>query len=525
MAITQIRSRILQYFSKDLLRDLNKICHSVVSDNNLKVDAMIDVMRHHNLDFIELGPGTNRLAILIDNYVFKIALDKRGIQDNINEFTTSQELQPYVVKTYETNDLITVCEYVTVISREEFEENKEPIRRILSILSESYLLGDVGTVGKNFCNWGYRDNGELVILDFAYIYRVKGDELLCSRDKAILEYDENFYNLRCPVCSRKYTFMDIRRRIPVDYEKRENSIAKQLAFKLTKPIQEFSDGYKDEPEKESLYTNKSKKEKEEEIKEAGNMKYYSEDDHITKEEEEESYREALALIMSQSQQQKVLTTEEQSVLESTEKPVNTKIVEFEKETATDRTHIRVVQQNAQTEESHSQQPLQNVATELNEQLSELEETEDEFFDRVADEIRSARPDAVLLVDQDHTVTNAPDGSVTETTKIALTVIDPDDTDRVIDVELEDPDGDLYRNEEECDDTVIVTNTTQLTDNISVKTSVEVHGELAESLRKQLGDQDEYEDDDERRREELEEKYGYLSEDEYSGRKGGRKEWE
>ena len=174
---------------------------------------MLELLNKHNVDYVELGPGTNRLAVLIDNYVFKIALDKWGMRDNLNEFTVSQELQPYVVKTYETNELISVCEYVTLISREEFEEQKDVIRSILSILAESYLLGDVGTVSKNFCNWGYRDNGELVILDFAYIYRVQGDELLCSKDQSILEYDENFHNLRCPTCGKKYTFMDVRRKI------------------------------------------------------------------------------------------------------------------------------------------------------------------------------------------------------------------------------------------------------------------------------------------------------------------------
>ena len=233
-----LRSRILEHFSPKLLTELNKVCASVkTSDNNIKTDLMLNILREYNLDFIELGPGTNRLAVLIDNYVFKIALDKWGVQDNWNEFSISEELQPYVIKTYEANGLIAVSEYITIISREEFDDRKEELRSILRILAESYLLGDVGIVGKNFLNWGYRDDGELVILDFAYIYRIKGEEMTCSKCNRLLEYDDNFYNLHCFPCNMKYTFTDIRRRIPMAEENRENFIALSLAYKLVNPIQ------------------------------------------------------------------------------------------------------------------------------------------------------------------------------------------------------------------------------------------------------------------------------------------------
>ena len=60
-----------------------------------------------------LGAGTNRYSMLKDNYVFKFALDHYGFDDDNNtEFNKSMELQPYVTKTYETNGLISVAEYV-----------------------------------------------------------------------------------------------------------------------------------------------------------------------------------------------------------------------------------------------------------------------------------------------------------------------------------------------------------------------------------------------------------------------------
>ena len=230
-----IKSRILEYFSKDLLTELYSVCSSVrISDNNTKTDLMKEVLNKHKVDYTELGPGTNRYGILIDNYVFKIALDRWGVQDNRNEFTTSYELQPFVIKVYETNGLIISCEYVTVTSREEFMEQKEKLQNILSILAETYLLGDVGTVSKNYLNWGYRDNGDWVILDFAYIYRITGEELLCNKCGIIVEYDENFHDLKCPKCNKTYSFIELRKKITMEAERKENEIAEQMAYKLTK---------------------------------------------------------------------------------------------------------------------------------------------------------------------------------------------------------------------------------------------------------------------------------------------------
>ena len=249
MEVKQIRSRILEIFSKECLIELNKICQNKrIADNNAKVEAVIMCLNKYEIDYVELGPGTNRFAILIDGYVFKIALDKWGVQDNLNELTISEELQPFVSKTYECNELILVAEYVTVISREEFAKKREQMEEILSIISEGYLLGDVGIVPKNFCNWGYRDTGELVILDYAYIYRIIGDEMLCSvinektgeRCGAMLEYDNNFHNMFCPRCRAKYTTIDVRRRIPTEHEKHENDMAKQTAYAVTQPLTIFT---------------------------------------------------------------------------------------------------------------------------------------------------------------------------------------------------------------------------------------------------------------------------------------------
>lgn|GEM_PF-2363745 len=240
-----IKSRILEFIPKDCMLELDAISRDVlIPDNNTKVDKMIATFLKYDVPFQELGPGTNRLAVFIDGYVFKIALDKDGKRDNLAEFSMSQELQPFVIKVYECNGLIIVTEYVTVISKEEFMNSKDQIRETLSYLSEGYLLGDVGSISKNFVNWGFRDDGSLVILDFAYIYRVLGNEMTCdglNKDdticKEMLEYDENFNNLICPRCRKTYTFHEIRRKISKDYENKELNAIKQIAIKVTKPNQ------------------------------------------------------------------------------------------------------------------------------------------------------------------------------------------------------------------------------------------------------------------------------------------------
>ena len=247
----ELKSRILKYINKDLMIRLNSIALDVlIPDNNTKVDLMVAAFEEHNVPFSELGPGTNRYAVLIDGYVFKIGMDKAGIIDNWAEFSLSQELQPFVTKCYECNGLIAVAEYVTVISKEEFQNSKDEVRQILSHFADSYLLGDVGSITKNFMNWGYRSDGSLVILDFAYIYRVIGEELMCGALKeddttcsGILEYDINFHKLICPVCRKEYTFHEIRRKISREYEEKERDVIKQIAYKLTQPSQQVNKSF------------------------------------------------------------------------------------------------------------------------------------------------------------------------------------------------------------------------------------------------------------------------------------------
>lgn len=233
-----LRCRINEVFTKDMLKAIHQVTDDpTIPDNNSKIDIINELLTRFGIDYVPIGPGTNRYAILIDGIVFKIALDDWGMRDNLNEFAMSRELQPYVIKVYEVNSLGTImtCQYVTVIDKDEYLKQKEAILAILEDLSQSYLLGDVGYVSKNFLNWGYTDEGDLVILDFAYIYKVIAHELLCNNKDCIshpyLEYNSTYTELHCPECRKKYTFMDIRRRYNKKDEEDLIRLTKELSYK------------------------------------------------------------------------------------------------------------------------------------------------------------------------------------------------------------------------------------------------------------------------------------------------------
>lgn len=161
-----------------------------------------------------LGDGTNRMAFLVDGYVFKLALDDQGYIDNLTEFKMSREAQPYVTKTYETNGLFCVAEYVTLISYDEFVKQKMRILEILEILSSEYLLGDMGWTKKNYCNWGYRQNSkDLVILDYGHMMKIDQNKMICTECGSFLSYNSTYTEIECISCHKKMDFMSMKSKI------------------------------------------------------------------------------------------------------------------------------------------------------------------------------------------------------------------------------------------------------------------------------------------------------------------------
>lgn len=260
--LTKKRSLIQQYFSDELKMELFKVTMEVELDNNSKGAVIKELLTKYNVPYTSLGSGTNRMAVLVDGYAIKIALDKDGMIDNRREILYTKDLQPYVVKVYECtqNGLLAVSEYITIFTLDDYNTNQEKMRQILSEISKMFLIGDVGITNRNYVNWGFRDNGELCILDFAYIYAVKYKTFVCTcDDTSVLKYDSDFVYLICPTCGKRYRFAEIRKRLSRKDQENEIGDVLRLGYTLTKAEELVPVNPKFEPNKENNGLTKEKK--------------------------------------------------------------------------------------------------------------------------------------------------------------------------------------------------------------------------------------------------------------------------
>ena len=239
----KLKSKIKKNISEDLARDIAALCDTMrINSSQHKMVVIQQLLKKYNVKYTVIGGATNRLATLIDGYTVKFAIDNQGYVDNLIEYSISRELQPYVTKTYETNGYILVAEGVKPLSLSEFKLRRSDIEKVLTILAQDYLLGDVGYIPKNYTNWGMRDDGSVVILDYAYIHR--GTEKLFTCEVCgcgILRYDATFSYLKCSnttACNASFDYID-RKRIQgdqVDLDMVEE--AKEESIKLTRGMTE-----------------------------------------------------------------------------------------------------------------------------------------------------------------------------------------------------------------------------------------------------------------------------------------------
>lgn len=216
----RIVSKIKSIFSADCIHDLASVCDTKRIPSNIqKMFLAAKVLLKYEIQFVVLGGATNRLVIQVGDYAIKIAVDQQGYKDNFMEYSICRELQPYVTKSYETNGYILVQECVRLMTDDEWVNRKGDILRILDALSHDYLLGDVGYIPKNRANWGLRDDGNVVILDYAYCHRATQKLFECEVcGDGILVYDQNYDFLMCnnrEACHARFTYNE-RKRIQGD---------------------------------------------------------------------------------------------------------------------------------------------------------------------------------------------------------------------------------------------------------------------------------------------------------------------
>lgn len=279
--IRRINSLIKEYFSDSLMRKLERVYYTRdmfklsketfdkfegkfrykisddgksvyvrIKDNNDKILLYKNFIKLEWGKDVTFGTGTNRMGIIKDSYVFKIACDAAGCTDNLHEFIMSKELQPYVTKAYETNELICVCEYVRVFNEtSDFENAKDEILNVLQALEErSSLMIDVGFILKNKTNWGWRPSTGLpVVLDYGYIYtELPGIQLTCSDKDCIkkwgvnnLVYSKDYSYMVCPCCNEKYGSAKLQKLVTHEARTRMYKDRLDEAFKVNKSISYF----------------------------------------------------------------------------------------------------------------------------------------------------------------------------------------------------------------------------------------------------------------------------------------------
>ena len=64
-------------------------------------ETVVKLLRDYNIEFTELGTGTNRFIVKFKGYALKIALDQEGVADNKQEWVMSALLAPHVAQTHE----------------------------------------------------------------------------------------------------------------------------------------------------------------------------------------------------------------------------------------------------------------------------------------------------------------------------------------------------------------------------------------------------------------------------------------
>lgn len=171
--------------------------------------------------------------------------------DNFQEFKRSTELPEYLAKTYETNYLINICEYIEVMDQDKFIINESGIKQILEAISKNYLFDDIGFTLKNSYNWGcreailtpeereYYDEEDLeyvydiCILDYGYLYPLhdQKDKLLrCPKCQHKLKWNHNYTMLGCEnsQCSFQISPSNLRKTMRLDYEDLENQLISSL---------------------------------------------------------------------------------------------------------------------------------------------------------------------------------------------------------------------------------------------------------------------------------------------------------
>ena len=210
----KIQSLIKKNFSEEFMKKIYDVYSNdyiSIVEKTIMFDELFTKEFGNRKDYRRIGEGTNRFVCLLDNHIIKVAYNYLAYIDNMNELAQAKYKNKYLAQAFETNGIILVSEYVTVMDKEEFLENQYQIKKILDILAmeysenddkkKFYILGDMGMSHKNYGNWGRRMNGDIVVLDYGYLYELSHQEwkevAKCPVCGSSLEYTKDYSELEC----------------------------------------------------------------------------------------------------------------------------------------------------------------------------------------------------------------------------------------------------------------------------------------------------------------------------------------
>ena len=225
----KIQSLIKKNFSEEFMKKIYDVYSNDyigIVEKTIMFDEIFTKEFGNRKDYRRIGEGTNRFVCLLDNHIIKVAYNYLAFIDNMNELAQAKYKNKYLAQAFETNGIILVSEYVTVMDKEEFLENQYQIKKILDILAmeysekddkkKFYILGDMGMSHKNYGNWGRRMNGDIVVLDYGYLYELSHQEwkevAKCPVCGSSLEYTKDYSELECTRedCKSKVKYTTLR---------------------------------------------------------------------------------------------------------------------------------------------------------------------------------------------------------------------------------------------------------------------------------------------------------------------------
>lgn len=186
---------------------------------NKKYEIIDKIM--HEIGFKRLAGGTNRLVYNRDDYpniCVKVAIDKEGMKNNLDEYKVQFLLKPFCCKVYdvEPQGVVGLFEQVIrITSREQFMDIADCVFKLITeLFLGRYIMEDIGTY--YMFNWGIRYGFGPVLLDFPYVYELDGSKLLCTHifdNRTIcrgeIDYDPGFNYLYCKKCGKRYRAIEL----------------------------------------------------------------------------------------------------------------------------------------------------------------------------------------------------------------------------------------------------------------------------------------------------------------------------